>query len=73
MYLGQTVRFIKRYYNHRTAWKNNKPLRSDDAKLLLGNEHTLSTIDEDLKIFMIRKKGVMNAWEQVTCKNGRKL
>jgi hypothetical protein len=63
-YVGQTVNFVKRYKNHVSAWKNNKLERSNVAKYLLENGHTLSNIEENLNVLKIRKKGnIMNAWK----------
>jgi hypothetical protein len=78
-YVGQTVNFVKRYKNHVSAWKNKKPERSNVAKHLLENGHTLGKIEDNLNILHICKKGnVMNAWEELfiykeKCKDRNKL
>ena len=78
-YIGQTVNFVKRFKNHVSAWKNEKPERSNVAQHLLQNGHSLGNIEDNLCILKNCKKGhVMNAWEELyiykeKCKNRNKF
>lgn len=78
-YIGQTVNFNKRFKNHMSAWKNNKPERSNVAKHLLDNKHKLKCIENNLSILQLCNKGnTMNAWEELfiyreKCKDRNKL
>jgi predicted GIY-YIG superfamily endonuclease len=78
-YIGQTVNFGKRYKNHASAWRNNKPERSNVAKHLLENDHTLGKIEENMEIIKNCKKGyIMDAWEELfiykeKCQDRKKL
>ena len=70
---------MKRYKNHISAWKNEKPERSNVAKHLLEDGHNIGNIEENLKIMRSCKKGnIMNAWEELyifkeKCKDRDKL
>jgi predicted GIY-YIG superfamily endonuclease len=65
-YIGQTQNFRKRFKEHISAWKNNKPDRSNVAKHLIQNNHTVHEIEKCLTIMKICPKGRnMSAWEEL--------